>query len=153
MAELLANTFPGDPAGKTLLQNVRRALRNLTGIGDNPSNIYLPAPIGLKQDRDGLRPDYRMIWQKCKIKFNDQQAGAEMAPGGQMEIGPYFLRSDTTVTDLEKLLLHEFLHDALESSGIGGSEGYDFDHTRINQVIRDNLRYPGPPNPANPSED
>ncbi|HUK20253.1 MAG TPA: hypothetical protein VLV45_01710 [Gemmatimonadales bacterium] len=26
-------------------------------------------------------------------------------------------------------------------------------HGQINHIIRDNLKYPGPPNPANPAED
>jgi len=153
MAKLMPQTFPTDSAGQALLKNVKRALTNLTGVGDNPSNIYLPAPLKLNAERDNLRSDYRSIWQACDIKFEMEQTGAEMAAERQMEIGPYFLRSSTTVTDMEKIILHEFLHDALEPSGIGGSTGYEFDHTRINEIIRDNLKYPGPPNPANPSED
>ena len=153
MATLLGKTFPADPAGQTLLKNVKAALRNLTGVGDNFAGTYLPPPERLKLAGDELRPGYQNLWQMCSIKFDEDQSGAEMKPNYQMEIGPYFLRSDTTVADLEKLLLHEFLHDALTPSGVGGETGYAYDHTRINHIIRDVLKYPGPPNPVNPSED
>src|SRR4051794_26904097 len=106
MAKLMPQTFPADRAGQALLTNVKTALRNLTGISDDGSNVYLPAPLKLDADRDDLRSDYRSIWQICDIKFNKDQTGAEMTPGKHMEIGPYFLRSSTTVMDMEKILLH-----------------------------------------------
>ena len=136
-----------------MLKKVERSLTNLTGIAVSNSGVYLTAPVKLDRERDDLVQNYRAVWQYCNIRFDPNQAGAEMINATEMRIGPFFLRSDITVTDLEKLILHEYLHVALEPSGVGGSTGYEYDHTRINQIIRDNMQYPGPPNPVNPSED
>lgn len=67
-----------------------------------------------------------------------------------MYLGPFMLDYDD-VADLEKVIVHEYLHAALrdETSRLG----YQWSHHEINRIITYNLKYPCPPNPANPSED
>jgi hypothetical protein len=153
MATLINKSFPSEREGQNLLKNVQQALTHLSGVGDPNSGVYLSAPFKLDAARDDLVKDYKTVWGRCTIKFDPEQAGAEMIDATNMRIGPFFLRGGVTVMDLEKVILHEYLHVALVPSGVSGETGYEYDHTRINQIIRDNLKYPGPPNPVNPSED
>lgn len=149
MATLKADTFPGEKSGRDLLAKVQKALTNLTGTTMAAKGVYMTAPIKLNADRDLLIPTYKVIWQQCTIEYDPDQRGAEMQAGHRITLGPFWEGTDTTVMDLEKVILHEFLHDVLD---IGVGHG-DAEHGQINLIIKYNLKYPGPPNPANPAED
>jgi len=150
MATLKTKTFPDDKDGRALLAKVQRALSNLTGIGVPADGVYLTAPRKLDADRDMLKANYRSVWGTCTIQYDPDEKGAEAAPGTHdLTIGPFFLSRGTTVMDMEKVLLHEYLHLVIDISW----HATEAEHGQINHIIRDNLRYPGSPNPANPSED
>ena len=147
MATLKIPTFPSDKAGQQLLSHVKEALTNLTGIRAAKNGVYVGAPTKLDADRDELRPDYRLVWQQCTVEYDPEEAGAEVPPGTRiMRIGPFCL--DLDVKDLEKIILHEYLHLVIVGWGSGDSQ-----HPQINLIIKFNLNYPGPPNPANPAEE
>ena len=149
MATLKTATFPRDQSGKQLLGKVQSALTNLTGFRAPKDANYAVAPTKLDADRDLLKSNYKTIWQQCTIEYDPKQAGAEVAPGARkMKIGPFFLDPTTTVMDMEKVILHEYLHLVIDIS----SSDTGIQHGQINQIIKYNLKYPGPPNPANPAE-
>jgi hypothetical protein len=147
MATLNADTFPGDKQGKKVLDEVKQALRNLTGLNGGTNGAYLVAPVKLNADRDVLKPSYKQIWNLCTIVYDDDEKGAEMSKAHQITLGPLLL--SMSVTDIEKIILHEYLHEAIDI----GVNVEEMEHGQINHIIRDNLHYPGPPNPANPAED
>jgi hypothetical protein len=150
MATLKAQTFPSDKPGQQLLGKVQDALGNLTGIRARKDGVYLSAPTKLDPDRDLLRPDYRIVWGQCTIVYDPEERGAEASAATRtLKIGPFFLPSSTTVRDMEKVLLHEYLHLVIDI----GWNSEEAQHGQIYQIIRENLKYPGPPNPANPAEE
>ena len=111
MATLKTATFPRDKSGKDLLGKVQSALTNLTGFRAPNDANYAVAPTKLDADRDLLKSNYKTIWQQCTIEYDPKQAGAEVAPvARKMKIGPFFLDPTTTVMDMEKVILHEYLH-------------------------------------------
>jgi hypothetical protein len=61
---------------------------------------------------------------------------------GAIKIGPFFLDGRFKTLDLEKVILHEFLHEAIAISWKAAHHG------QIDQIIQYNLEYPGAPNPA-----
>lgn len=141
MARLLADTFPADAEGRALLGKVRRALTNLTGMAPPRDGNFTVAPRRLDPERDLLKDDWRNTWLRETIRFDPAEPGASVR-AGVIKIGPFFLQRRFTVMDLEKVVLHEYLHEAIDI------EWKDAHHGQIDQIIRFNLGYPGPPNPA-----
>jgi hypothetical protein len=154
---LKADTFheigtTGEARAAKLLEHVRQALTNVafgpsTGR-DDARVIYHPIK-GLGQLAkldprvDPILPNYVQIWNDSTLEYKLDQHGAEICVlTKEMSIGPFFLDSD--VTSLEKVIIHEYLHAALKFK-----QGQ---HGHINTIIHERLKYPGPPNPANPSE-
>jgi hypothetical protein len=142
MAILTIASFPKDTAGSALLRKVRRALTNLCGHGHGKDGTYVTAPRKLNADRDTLRADYKKIWKECTITFDPKEAGASIQSARHIHIGPFFLQARFTVMDMEKIILHEFLHAALDIAW------KDAHHSMMEQIIKYNLRYPGPANVA-----
>ena len=155
MAILLANTFAPE---HSILVGVRQALFWLTGC-DTPARyldtgvpIRYPFPHGhmagngrrlgwLDQERDGLKDNHDEIWEQCTIEYDQHEPGAEIEViGGRMKLG--FAMRGYGVLDLEKVILHEFLHAALKSQ--------TDQHDQIDFIIQFNLHYPGHPNPGDP---
>lgn len=139
MAILLINTFKTKEQ-KVLLKKVRLALKNLCGHGHSREGSYLTAPRKLRLDRDFLKENYKEIWKHCTIRFDPQEKGASIRGKKDIHIGPFFLQPRFTVMDVEKIILHEFLHAALDISM------EDAHHGLIYQVIKENIKYPGPAN-------
>jgi hypothetical protein len=155
---LKADTFheigtAGETRAKNLLKHVRQALFNVAfgpgaGRSDDTRVIYHPirglgqlAKLDLKVDP--ILPNYIQIWNDSTLEYKLDQHGAEICVvTKEMSIGPFFLDSD--VMSLEKVIIHEYLHAALKFK-----QGQ---HGHINYLIHERLKYPGPPNPANPSE-
>ena len=147
VATLKPDTFGSETY---LLKRVRNALTNLTGIAANRAEEYVPAPIKLSADRDLLDPDYKVIWKQCTIEYDPNEAGAEIyLKDRKIVLGPFM--KGFSVMELEKVILHEFLHAALDDGWQRLSE--QAQHGQINLIIGYNIGYPPPPNPANPSED
>src|SRR5438128_9968488 len=147
MATLKTQTFPSDNSGQLLLKNVQTALTNLTGIRARKDGVYLQAPLKPDAERDQLRPDYRVVWQQCTVEYDPAEAGAEVPPDTRtIRLGPFCL--DLDVMAMEKIILHEYLHLLIVGWGSGDSQ-----HPQINLIIKFNLKYQGPPNPANPAEE
>lgn len=149
MATLLIETF-STREQKRLLKKVRQALKNLCGHGHGKDGRFLTAPRKLRPKRDFLKDDYKEVWKKCVIKFDEKEAGASVRNNRNQQfgnffdirIGPFFLQPRFSVKDMEKLILHEYLHKAMIISMKEAEHGF------IDQIIRDHLRYPGPPNIA-----
>lgn len=141
MAKLETGTFPADREGKALLDKVLKAMTRLTGMPVPKDGNWTRAPIGLDPDRDVLKPEWKAIWMRCVIRYDKSEAGAS-ALHGKLTLGPFFLQQRFTELDLRKVILHEYLHEAL---AIDWKEAH---HGQIDQIIQFNLGWPGPPNPA-----
>ena len=141
MAKLLAGTFPANPEGAALLHKVKKALRRLTGMTEPKNGDWTWPPARLDADRDMLKPNWKMTWRMCVIRYDPAEKGAS-ALHGTLTIGPFFLHDRFSTRDIEKVVLHEFLHEVLST------DWRDVHHSLINQIIQFNLEYPGPPNPA-----
>lgn len=136
MATLMTSTFPADEEGAKLLKKLKIALANICGHGVSKKGIVLTAPRELKAGRDNLRSDYREIWKKCTIEFDSEETGASvLMKSYQIKIGPFFLRPSIKIVDLEEVLLHEFLHVALDISD------RQFHHGIMTQILKYNLGY------------
>ena len=163
MAILTTRTFPNDTSGQRLLQSVKQALTHLTGVKapaphgngagghqriETPVDLeYQAAPFRLDPDRDELRSDYRLVWRQCSVAYDPTEPGAEVGPDDRtLCLGPFCLT--LSVPDVEKIILHEYLHLVVEGWGSGDSQ-----HPQINLIIKCNLGYLGSPNPANPADD
>ena len=147
MATLKADTFGSETF---LLTRVRQALTNLTGVIGSQTKEFTVAPTKLDADRDSLKPDYKTLWKQCTIQYDPNEGGAEIyLKDRKIVLGPFMKGFSTT--NLEKVILHEFLHAALDDGWQCLSE--QAQHGQINLIICYNIRYPPPPNPANPSED
>jgi len=152
--------------GKTLQARLVGALRHLTShhgqsttrsVNGNPKSedgddaapvtragIDFPHwPNGLKQGRDTLRDEWQTIWKEVTIEFDDEESGASIyVPDRRVRIGPFFTSHDYGVRDFQKILLHEYLHAALD---IKMREAH---HGMIERVLIYNLGYPPPANPV-----
>ena len=146
MAVLKTDTFGSE---KNLLQRVKQALTRLTGAASGGPNEYRVAPTKLDADRDLLRSDYKLVWKQCTVEYDEKEAGAEIHVSDlRIVLGPFMKHFG--VTDLEKVILHEFLHAALDEDW--QKSGEQAQHGQINQIIKYNIGYSGAPNPANPTE-
>jgi hypothetical protein len=147
VATLKPDTFGSE---KFLLTRVRHALTNLTGVAANRAEEYGLAPTKLDAERDSLSPNYKSIWKQCTVEYDPEESGAEIyLKARRIVLGPFFRAFEEM--DLEKVILHEFLHAALDDGWQRLSE--QAQHGQINLIIVSNIGYPPPPNPANPSED
>lgn len=173
MAFLCTETFLAGSDGKTVdggkvLQNhLASALHNLTRrqgtagkrsvhtCADERTDVhseavraglnYDHAPVKLQEDRDFLREDWKEIWDKCTIEFADYEAGASIhVPSRRIRFGPFFALHKYSITDFEKILLHEYLHAAFRFDNTLKS----FHHGMMEQVLIYNLRYKPPANPV-----
>ncbi len=143
MATVDFQTFPTDSEGIELQSKVRKALTHLCGHGLSKENVILTAPPKLNAERDQLRENYRDIWRVVVIEYDENEAGASAwYKTKKIRLGPLFLRPFFKVMDVEKVLLHEFLHLALDVSD------EKFHHGFIEQIIKYNIGYPGDANPV-----
>ena len=142
MAVLMIDTFPRDGEGSELLKKVRQSLTNLCGHGHASDGTYLTAPRQLDADRDMLRDDYREIWKDTTIQFKGDETGASVnMKTKEIRLGDFFLKPSHKVLDIQKVILHEYLHLALNI------EMREFHHSQMTQIITYNLHYPGDANP------
>lgn len=153
--------------GKTLQNRLGGALHNLTGRsgekgtrsvhdcvsegGDAHTEVdrvgldYPRAPVKLDPERDFLSDEWKQIWQECTIEFADYETGASIyVPERRIRFGPFFLTHSYTITDFEKIILHEYLHAAFRFDNTLKS----FHHGMMEQVLIYNLRYKPPANPV-----
>jgi hypothetical protein len=121
---------------------MRQALRNLTAMAPPIDDNWTVAPAPLVAERDFLREDFRTIWLHATIRFDPAEPGASVRLRKDIRVGPFFLGAATTVLDLEKVLLHEYLHAAIDLEGLREQ------HDLIERVLQHHLGYPGSPNPA-----
>ena len=136
MAKLLTETFPSDAEGAVLLRKVKLALANICGHGVSEKGVILTAPRKLNAERDNLKPEYREIWKKCTIEYDPEETGASvLMKTYRIKLGPFFLRPMIKVKDLEEVLLHEFLHVALDI------EDRQFHHGFMTQILKYNIGY------------
>lgn len=136
MATLLIETFPTDSEGKALLWKVKRALARLCGHSVSKKGVVLTAPRELRKERDTLKEDYRQIWKKCTIEYDPNETGASVLMSSfRIRLGPFFLRSSITITEMEEVLLHEFLHVALDV------KDREFHHGFMTQILKYNIKY------------
>jgi hypothetical protein len=106
---------------------------------------YPKAPVKLREERDFLRDDWKQIWDECTIEFADYEAGASIhVPTRRIRFGPFFTRNRFSITDFEKIILHEYLHAAFRFENTLKS----FHHGMMEQVLIHNLGYKPPANPV-----
>jgi hypothetical protein len=150
----------GEARVRALLTLVRKALTNLafdpyTQVKDTRVMYHPITPRSKLAKLDPknypIRSNYLQVWNDCTLEYDQNQKGAEIyVPGRRMYLGPFMLDYDDVV-DLEKVIVHEYLHAALEDATT--RIGYQWSHNEINRIVTQNLKYADPPNPANPSED
>jgi len=146
-----ADSFPAGKDEQKLLRKLRQALRKLSGKRGT-RDVRNSAPGKLRRVRDMLDPRWRKIWRDSSLVYDENCSAAftrTLADGTQeIHIGPFFLDSRFRRTDLEKVILHEYLHSAMDEP-YQMEIGYE-EHGTIDQIIETHLGYPGPPNPADP---
>jgi hypothetical protein len=183
MAKLLLDTFNTklplkQERGKAIqkditgvLGRVKMALENITGTKgrgvegtkdgkvtgslDYPV-IAVPGRLAkLNADEDRLRDNFKLIWQMCTIEFAEGEGGAEVFPKiNRMILGPLLWSPNIDVANTEKIIIHEFLHLALDDDWQTGKPfGPMAQHQQINPIIRRRLGYGPPVNPGNPAEE
>lgn len=105
---------------------------------------YAHSPRKANADRDCLKDEWKSIWKETTIEFSEEETGASIyKPNRRVRIGPFFLRPGFSVVDMEKVVLHEFIHAALAIvSPLPG-----IDHGFIDQALR-NMGYKPPYNVA-----
>ena len=136
MATLKTKTFPGDKEGRALLRKVKRAIANICGHGVSKKGVVLSAPKKLKSGRDNLKSDYKEIWKKCTIEFDENETGASvLMKTFRIRLGPFFLRPSIKIVDMEEVILHEFLHVALDI------KDRQFHHGMMTQILKYNIGY------------
>lgn len=176
MTTLKAETFHeirtvGEARAQALLKLVKQALTNLAfdphTLFNEKRIVYHPvtpkskiaqldpkskiAQLDQNSGNYPIKQNYLQIWNDCTLEYDPDQRGAEIyVPGKRMYPGPFMLDYDDVV-DLEKVIVHEYLHAALQDET--SRLGLDTSHHEINRIVPHNLKYPCPPNPANPSED
>jgi hypothetical protein len=136
-------TFRTDAEGSKLLAKLKPAQTNVDGVIGAAGTVKPPhVARRLQRDADSLKPDYLAIWSRCTIAYDPRQAAAEIRNGREIVVGPLFAETRFATLDMEKVLLHEYLHAALD-------EMWKIDpHSQIDQIIQFNLKYKGAPNPA-----
>ena len=158
-ATLDASSFPAGDQEQQLLTNVRLALTRLSGTPGN-DDTWERAPKKLRKGRDFLGDDFKDVWKNTTIRYDPNCTGAtgnRNADGGaDIVIGPWFLQKQFTKRgfsrELEKIILHEYLHNALDQpfQFKGQADRNDLQHGFIDQIIKYQLGYPGSPNPGAP---
>lgn len=152
MATVKFETFPYDEGkiylnqdSQELQDKVRKAIAKLCHHELDKNNEIISPPYRLNPKRDWLKADYREIWKKCVIEYdeNDPNATAYYQLN-KITIGPVFMRPTITALDMEKVLLHEFLHLALSI------QDRAMHHSFMEQIIKYHLKYPGDANPFCP---
>lgn len=132
------------PKGRRLAK-ARHALNHLTRSRPQDTDGYVPyydPPKKLQRERDNLKENFAIIWIQCLISYDDDERGASIAVSRRdIKIGPFFLQKRFTSLDLEKIILHEYLHAALDVES-------QFHHSFMEQIIKYNLKYQGAWNPA-----
>lgn len=113
------------------------------------AGLEFPSPPSrLRQERDDLDEDWRSIWKECTIEFSRREAGASVfVPARRISIGPFFLKPQYTVRDMEKIVLHEYLHTALRVKPTPDLRT-EYDHGQIKMILIDHLHYPPPATPG-----
>lgn len=153
--------------GKTLQNRLASALYNLTQRHGVPGkrNVhtcvsertdvhseavragldYGHVPVKLRPERDFLSDDWKEIWQACTIEFADYESGASIhVPSRRIRFGPYFALHKYSITDFEKIILHEYLHAAFRFE----NTLKEFHHGMMEQVLIHQLHYKAPANPV-----
>jgi len=158
-ATLDAGSFPEGDEEQQLLNNIGKALTQLTGT-PGKDNTWSRSPKKLRKERDFLSDDFRDIWKNTVIRYDPNCTGATStrnAKGGaDIVVGPWFLQKQFTkqgfTREIEKIILHEYLHQALDQPYMfsGQPDRNDLQHGFIDQVIQFNLGYKGSPNPGAP---
>ena len=160
MATLKPETFSTEYSeDRDLLKNVRSALFNLTGIprtggASDDERVDFTSITGkgvlsrLNVARDVLRPDYRRYWEYTTVVYDTEQHGAEInIEDRKIILGPFLIGMG--VEDAEKVIIHEFLHAALDDDWQRSTEQEQ--HGQINHIIIYGPHYSEPANPADPS--
>jgi len=160
VSTLKPETFKESPSEQkavdNLLKLVRQAMHNIAfGPGQDDGKTVNYHPVGglgrlraLNPKEDLLDPSYLAIWNNSTLEYDPGQPGAEIyVPGRRMYLGPFML--DMQLVDLEKTIIHEYLHAALNQDWQRLS--MEAQHPQINLIIKQRLKYAGPPNPADPS--
>jgi hypothetical protein len=149
MANLDTASFPTDADGKALLAKVQAALRELTpqkkGVDKFPS-----PPDKLMKIMDDLRRQFANIWKDLKISFDPAEKGASISPALELKIGPFFLVGHFTQEDMQKVILHEYLHKAMSfepPDGFPPDQRHSLEHSKIDDLLEE-MGYRPPVNPA-----
>lgn len=146
------DTFTDQPEAQELLPRIHAALKALCG---RPKGGTYAVPLKLKRlarparrgESGRLLPNYVAIWKTCFIVFDPQERGASIwLPTGKIKFGPFFV-SGWKRRDLEKVILHEYLHKAIDLQPSYGDTRFrkDAQHGEIDQIIEFELKYPGHP--------
>jgi hypothetical protein len=150
--QIKEETFTQHKDAVDLLRRLREALEALSGhpragkyaVPRKLLPLTRPAPGG---EPGRLLPSYAQIWNSCFIVFDPNERGASIhMPTGKIRFGPFFV-SGWTRKDLEKVILHEYLHKAIAMQPDFGGVQFrkDAQHGEIDQIIEFELKYKGHP--------
>jgi hypothetical protein len=157
MALLDAGTFNGGRDTKAeaeqkqqLLEKVRTALRSMTRQYSEAAKFdHVPYALGIVRER--LQGNYPAMWRQMRIVYDPNVTLASVTPKLEAKIGRGFLAPKWTQMDLQKVLLHEFLHHAagLQFDHESPSQRAQLEHNVIDSILSD-MGYRPPLNPAHP---
>lgn len=139
-----ANELPGIVDDKNaLLIRTRLALLIISGQPTITSygDLYPKSPKGLNRNRDNLKRNYKKIWDDTIISFDWDTYGATANQRTfEINLGEFFLKKEIPLLDLQKVILHEFLHLVVDLPR-------SIHHGQIDKIISEGLDYEGAPNP------
>lgn len=139
-----AGDLPGVVDDKNaLLERMKLVLLQVSGppVITSYGNLYPKPPHGLDQKRDGLKGNYKRVWDDTIICFNWDTYGATAdLKSFEITFGEFFLKKEIPVFNLRKVLLHEFLHLVVDLPRA-------MHHGQINKIISHGLGLKGDPNP------
>ena len=151
--KLIENTFKALPDTPPVLaeemlflaERLKGILTEMCGppIPPGSANFQGPpkSPQRLRRTRDELKADYQQIWKNTTVIYEHHTYGASARHStNTIVFGEFFLKTEIETLTLKKVLMHEFLHLAVDMPRA-------MHHGQINKIIRHHLGYHGDPNP------
>lgn len=146
-----ASELPGIVDDKNfLLKRMKLVLLKISGppVITSYGYLYPSPPKGLDRRRDGLKANYKKIWDDTIIAFDWNTYGATAnVETYEINIGEFFLKKQITDLQMQKVVLHETLHLMVD---LPRSLNFALHHGQINKIISKGLNLKGPPNPFCP---
>ena len=124
-----------------LHESINKIMTKISGppVVTSEGRLYTKVPGKLKESL-GLRSNYKKIWDDTIISYEPDTYGASANIKEYYVMFGYFFTKPQSLSVLEKVLWHEFLHLVVKLPR-------EMHHGKINHIIKYGLGIPGDPNP------